>query len=65
MASQFYQLRDCLLNRLFRLSSKKTSKLRVTGLSPVTGEFPAQKSSNAEDEIIYPFLNFNGATVKV
>ena len=32
--------------------SKKTSKLRVTGLcegnSPVTGEFPAQRSSNAE-----------------
>ena len=33
--------------------SKKTSKLRVTGLyagnSPVTGEFPAQKASNAEN----------------
>ena len=32
---------DCLLNRLFRCRSKKTSKLRVTGLcvgkSPVTG----------------------------
>ena len=37
---------DCLLNRLFRRRSKKTSKLRVTGLcagnSPVTGEFLAQ-----------------------
>ena len=36
---------DCLLNRLFRRRSKKTSKLRVTGLcggsSPVIGEFPA------------------------
>ena len=36
-----------LLNRLFRRRSKKTSKLRVTGLcggnSPVTGEFPAQR----------------------
>ena len=35
---------DCLFNRLFRLRSKKTSKLRVTGLcegnSPVSGEFP-------------------------
>ena len=35
---------DCLLNRLFRHRSKKTSKLRVTGLregnSPVTSEFP-------------------------
>ena len=42
---------DCLLNRLFRRRSRKTSKLRVTGLyeenSPVTGEFPAQRASNA------------------
>ena len=41
-----HQPHDCLLNRLFRRGSKKTSKLRVTGLyvgnSPVTGEFPAQ-----------------------
>ena len=47
---------SCLLNRLFRRRSKKTSKLRVTGLcagnSPVTGEFPAQKASNAE---MFPF----------
>ena len=46
------QSHDCLLNRLFRRRSKKTSKLRVTGLcagnSPVAGEFPAQKTSNAE-----------------
>ena len=44
---------DCLLNRLFRHRSKKISKLRVTGLcvgnSPVTGEFPAQMASNAEN----------------
>ena len=44
---------DCFLNRLFRRRSKKTSKLRVTGLcegnSPVTGEFPAQRVSNAEN----------------
>ena len=44
---------DCLLNRLFRLRSKKTSTLRVTGLcegnSPLTGEFPAQMASNAEN----------------
>ena len=36
---------------------KKTSKLRVTGLcegySPVTGEFPAQRASNAEDVSIW------------
>ena len=47
-----HQPRDCLFNRLFRRKSKKTSKLRVTGLcegnSPVTGEFPAQRASNAE-----------------
>ena len=41
----------CLLNRLFRCRSKKTSKLRVIGLcagnSPVTGDFSAQVASNA------------------
>ena len=44
---------DCLLDRLFRRRSKKTSKLRViclcAGNSPVTGEFPAQMASNAEN----------------
>ena len=48
-----HQPYDCLLNRLFRRRSKKTSKLRVTGLcvgnSPVTGEFPTQRVSNAEN----------------
>ena len=48
-----HQSYDCLLNRLFRRRSKKTPKLRVTGLcagsSPVTGEFPAQMASNAEN----------------
>ena len=47
----------CLLNRLFRRRSKKTSKLRVTGLcagnSPGTGEFPAQMASNAENVSIW------------
>ena len=47
-----HQPHDCLLNRLIRRRSKKTSKLRVTGLcvgnSPGTGEFPAQMASNAE-----------------
>ena len=46
-----HQYHDCLLNYLFR--SKKISKLRVTGLcagnSPVTGEFPTQMASNAEN----------------
>ena len=48
---------DCLLNRLFRRRSKKTSKLRDTGLcagnSPVPGEFPAQIASNAENVSIW------------
>ena len=56
---------QCLLNGLFRRRSKKTSKLRVTGLcarnSPVTGEFLAQMASNAEmfpshDVIMAPSL---------
>ena len=48
-----HQPHDCLLNRLFRRRSKKTSKPRITGLcagnSPWTGEFPAQMASNAEN----------------
>ena len=52
-----HQHHDCLLNRLFRRRSKKTSKLRVTGLcagnSPGTGEFPAQMSSYAENVSIW------------
>ena len=52
-----HQLHDCLLNRLFRRRSKKTSKLCVTGLSagnsPGTGEFPAQVASDAENVSIW------------
>ena len=51
-----HQPRHYLFNRLFRRRSKKTSKLRVTGLcagnSPVTGEFPAQIASNGN---FFPF----------
>ena len=51
------QPHGCLLNRLFRRRSKKTSKLRITGLcagnSPGTGEFPAQRASNAENASIW------------
>ena len=51
-----HQPHDCLLNSLFRRRSKKTSKFRVTGLcegnSLVTGEFPAQSASNAENVYI-------------
>ena len=48
-----HQPHQCLLSRLFRRRSKKTSKFRVAGLcegnSPVTGEFPALMASNAEN----------------
>ena len=52
-----HQPDDCLLISLFRRRSKKTSKLRVTGLctgnSPEKGEFPAQVDSNAESVSIW------------
>ena len=52
-----HQRLDCLLNSLSRRRSKKTSKLRVIGLcegnSPVTGEFTAQRASNAENVSIW------------
>ena len=52
-----HQPHGCLLNRLFRRKSKKTSKFRVTGLcagnSPGTGEFPAQMASYAENVSIW------------
>ena len=52
-----HQPHGCLLNRSFRRRSKKTSKLRVTGLcvgnSPGTGEFPAQRASYAENVSIW------------
>ena len=52
-----HQPHHCLLNRLFGCRSKKTSKVRVTGLcvgnSPGTGEFPSQMASNAENVSIW------------
>ena len=52
-----HQPHDCLLNRLFRRRSKKTSTLHNSGLcvgnSPVTGEFPIQKSSKMENVSIW------------
>ena len=52
-----HQSHHCLLNRLFRRRSKKTPKLRVTGLcagkSAVTAEFPAQMACNAESVSIW------------
>ena len=57
MVSQITSLAIVYSTVLFRRRSKKTSKLRVTGLcagnSPVTGEFPAQMVSNAENDSIW------------
>ena len=48
---------NCLFKCLFRRRSKKTSKLRITGLcegnSPVTGKFPAQRASNEKNIFIW------------
>ena len=71
-----HQPYDCLLNYLYRRRSKKTSKLRITGLcvgnSPETGEFPAQMASNAENISIWwrhhenrQFPNHNKTTQSV
>ena len=52
-----HQPYDSLLNHLFRCRSKKTSKLRITGLcagnSRGTSEFPAQMASKAENVSIW------------
>ena len=46
---------ECLLTRLFRRTSKKTSKLHwaLWGNPPVTGGFPSQRASNAENVPIW------------
>ena len=53
MASQITSLTIVYSSVYSKRRSKKTSKFRVTGLcagnSPVTGEFPAQMASNAEN----------------
>ena len=54
-----HQRLHCLLNYFFFFGcrSKKTSKLHITGLCegnlPLTGEFPAQRASNAENASIW------------
>ena len=52
-----HQPHDYLLNRLFRQRLNKASRLRITGPcvgnSPVTGEFPAQRASNAQNVSIW------------
>ena len=57
MASQITSLTIVYSTVYSRRRSKKTSKLRVTGLcawnSPATGEFPAQMASNTENVSIW------------
>ena len=56
IASQITSL-TIVYSTVYSDADKKTSKLRVTGLcaenSPVTGEFPAQMASNAENVSIW------------
>ena len=62
-----HQPNACLLNRLFRRRSKKTSKFYVTSLSEgnsaMAGEFPAYRASNAENVDII-MTNF-GSSIRV
>ena len=57
MAFQITSLRIVYSTINSGADQKETSKLRVTGLcagnSPVTGEFPAQRASNAENGSIW------------
>ena len=47
---------DCLFTNLFKLASKETLKLHITGHCegnpPITGGFPLQNTSNAESTSI-------------
>ena len=57
MTSQVNNLTSVYSSVYSRRRSNKTSKLRVTGLcvgnSPLTGEFPAQRATNAENVSIW------------
>ena len=57
MVSQITSLTIAYSTVYSRSRSKKTSKLRVTGLcegnSPMTSEFPAQRASDAENVSIW------------
>ena len=52
-----HQHLDCLFNRSQAHTSKKTSKIHITGLCegnpPVTSGFPAQRACNAENVSIW------------
>ena len=65
-----HQPHDCLLNRLFRRKSKKTSKLRVTGLCGVIHRWlvnslhkePVTRKMFPVDDVILSRHTTNGAT---
>ena len=62
-----HQLHDCLLNRLLRRRSKKTSKLRVTGLChrwPVNSphKWPVTRKMFPFDDVISPSPTNNKET---
>ena len=54
-----HQPHDCLLNRLFRRRSKKTSKLRVTGLC--AHKWPVTRKMFPFDDVIMWYSNHQGA----
>ena len=63
---------DCLLSRLFRRWSKKSSTLRVNGIlrgEPVTGGPPSQRASNPENfpfhGVIIPTASFASVYVDI
>ena len=66
-----HQPHDCLLNRLFRRRSKKTSKLRVTGLcagihrGPVNSphKWPVTRKMFPFDDVIIPGNTVSVSTV--
>ena len=53
-----HQPHHCLLNRLLWCRSKKTSKLRVTGLCAVPGEFPAQSFEMGQRKLCFSRASF-------
>ena len=58
-----HQPRDCLLNRLFRLRSKKTSKLRVTSLC--AGNSPGPVNSPHKWPVTRKMFPFDDVIMKM
>ena len=59
---------NCLLNRLFRRRSKKTSKLRVNGLCALVNsphKWPVMRKMFPFDDVILFHIIYSGSTVHV